>query len=260
MIIKLLFHAFNHNIDEFEHSLLTQLLKDVGENNVGPSINAPKDAADVYKRVYNYRGCRLAERGDYDASIEHFNVTLSLDPYFAPAYCNRARAYLELNRLDQARADCETMYAFDDKYPIGRATYQLVNALHKHKALREQGTAAELAEEYGLLELLRSYDHPLTPHQMYVPRQGNPLALPELNRADATAEELNHLGVVQVRSADFTEAIDAFNLAIQRKPGYDRAYFNRAQAYMRIGNYEKAVADFSFLAQQDPQDANTKYF
>src|ERR1051326_2833350 len=27
MIIKLLFHAFNHNIDEFEHSLLTQLLK-----------------------------------------------------------------------------------------------------------------------------------------------------------------------------------------------------------------------------------------
>lgn len=260
MIIELLFHAFNHKIDEFEQSVLSQLLKDVEESGIGPRISTPKDAADVYKRVYNYRGCLLAERGDYTAGIEHFNVTLSLDPHFAPAYCNRARAYLELNRLENAWADCQTMYAFDDKYPAGRATYQLVNALCKHKALREEGTAAELAEEYGLLESLRRYDRPLTPHEMYEPRQENPLELPELNVAEATAEELNHLGVVQVRSADFTEAIEAFNLAIQRKPGYDRAYFNRAQAEMRIGNYEKAIADFSFLVQQNPQDDHTKYF
>ena len=248
------------NLDEVWVDQLAQVVQVLEEDGVGPRVSTPKDAADMYKRVYNYRGCRLAERGDYAASIAHFNVTLSLDPHFAPAYCNRARAYLELNRLEEAWADCETMYSFDDKYPVGRATYQLVNALRKHKALQEEGTVAELAEEYGLLELLRGYDRPLKPREMYEARQGNPLELPELNVADATAEEFNHLGVVQVRSADFTGAIEAFNLAIQRKPGYDRAYFNRAQAYVHIGNYEKAVADFSFLIQQNPQDAHAKYF
>ncbi len=111
------------------------------------------------------------------------------------------------------------MYSFDDKYPVGQATHQLVNALRKHKTLREEGSTVELAEEYGLLELLRHYDRPLTSRDMYEAGQGDTFELPELNVADATAEELNHLGVVQVRLANFTKAIEAFNLAIQRKPG-----------------------------------------
>ncbi|MDQ6660846.1 MAG: tetratricopeptide repeat protein, partial [Chloroflexota bacterium] len=249
----------NFNLDEFWRDLLAQVVRVLEENAIGSRSSDSKNAADVYKRVYNYRGCCLAERGDYTASIEHFNVSLTLDPHFAPAYCNRTRAYLELNRLEEAWADCETMYSFDDKYPIGQATYQLVKALRRHKASQD-GTTAELAEEYGLLELLRRYSRPLKPRETYAARQDNPLEMPELNVANATPEELNHLGVVRACSGDYEGAIEAFNQVLQMKPDYDKAYFNRAQAYVLTGNYKKAIADFLFNIQQSPQDASTKYF
>lgn len=155
---------------------LVNILRKLEEDGVGPMSNLSRTPADVYKRTLNYRGCRLAERGEYSAAIEHFSSTLEIDPNFAPAYCNRARAWLELNQVERAWAECEALLAVDPEYDVGRATCQLVETLQRLKTSR-QGTVAEIAEEHGLLEFLRRYDRPLMPgeHAQAISRPANPL-------------------------------------------------------------------------------------
>jgi tetratricopeptide (TPR) repeat protein len=261
LITNLLSQAFGHEVGEFERLVLVQLLKNVTENGVGPSLSTPRDAADIYKRVFNYRGCCLAERGEYVASIEHFNVTLSLDPYFAPAYCNRARAHLELNHLEDAWKDCRAMHSFDPNYPVGQATSQLVETLHRLKQ-RRKGTLAEIAQAQDLLKLLRRYDRPLKPQEqrLRAGEQVNPLEMPAELGPHATADALNHLGVVRGRRGDYKGAIEAFSRALQREPGYLKAYYNRAKAYVLLDEYEKAIADFTAIVEQNPQETEARRY
>ena len=39
-------------------------------------------------------------------------------------------------------------------------------------------------------------------------------------------------------------AIRDYDKAIQLKPDYDRAYYNRGQAYVQDGDFDKGIADF----------------
>jgi tetratricopeptide (TPR) repeat protein len=254
LIATLPSQAFGRKLGEFERLVLVHLLKAVTENGIG-------DAADIYKRVFNYRGCCLAERGEYVASLEHFNVTLALDPYFAPAYCNRARIYLELNRLEDAWQDCQALQAFDANYPVGQATSQLVETLRRLKQ-RRRGSVAEIAQAHDLLRLLRRYDRPLRPQEqpLRAGEQVNPLEMPAELEPHATADEWNHLGVVRGRRGDYTGAIDAFSRALQREPDYLKAYYNRAKAYVLLDEYEKAITDFTAIIERHPQEAEARQY
>lgn len=138
---------------------LVWTLKTLEEDGIGPRPAVWNDVNEVYKRVLNYRGCRLAEQGLFDAAIAHFDVTLRIDAAFVPAYCNRARAKLELGLLDDARTDAEEALRRDSAYPESRAIGLLVEAV---RTLRTESRRdpSELATEAGLLETLRTYDRP----------------------------------------------------------------------------------------------------
>jgi tetratricopeptide (TPR) repeat protein len=253
----LVWEISTHNREDQWTLPLLSIQKVLELEGIGPRSQFSTTAEDVFMRVLNYRGCMLAERGEFMAAIEHFSLTLQLDPSFAPAYCNKARAWLELNDVEKAREECKTLTAVDPHYSVGQATTQLVEVLGRLKASRP-GTISEIAEEHGLLEFLRLYDRPLKPEEEMLAQTHslNPFEGSEITDADSTAEELNHIGVVRGRSGDYEGALQAFDQALKRKPDYMEPLFNRGRTYLLSGKHEKAIADFTMLIQRNPAEVD----
>ena len=52
-------------------------------------------------------------------------------------------------------------------------------------------------------------------------------------------------GFVYMQMQDNTAAVSAFTEAIEAKPDFGEAYYNRGLVYLRLGNKEKGLADLS---------------
>ena len=55
------------------------------------------------------------------------------------------------------------------------------------------------------------------------------------------------------------EALDAFAKAIELKPDYAAAYYNRAEADLSLGNYQQAIGDFSKTTELKPDFGEAYY-
>jgi serine/threonine protein kinase len=83
-------------------------------------------------------------------------------------------------------------------------------------------------------------------------KAGRPLARP----ADPPPEvDPERRGVALLKHSDYAEAVNYFTKAIATKPDY-RSYFYRASAYQRLGQTEKAIADYSKAIRLKPYDAS----
>lgn len=65
----------------------------------------------------------------------------------------------------------------------------------------------------------------------------------------------NERGAAYVRIGNYEKALDDFNRAISLNPDYHIAYYNRGQVYKILGNYELAIANYEKAAEISP-----KYF
>lgn len=68
-------------------------------------------------------------------------------------------------------------------------------------------------------------------------------ALPYSNRA-----------AILIRAKQFEPAVTDLNKAIEIRPNYVSARFNRALAYMSLKRFKEAIPDFSFVLQNNPRD------
>jgi len=69
----------------------------------------------------------------------------------------------------------------------------------------------------------------------------------------------NNLGEAYLRKGDYERAISNYNQALKTNPEFRRAnYFfvNRGTAYLMKGDYEKAIADYHEALKINPNDAN----
>jgi tetratricopeptide (TPR) repeat protein len=235
---------------------LTMVLRRIDEDGVGP--RDPSDSpAGRMRRVYNYRGCRLAEMSAaYVAAKDHFGACIEIDPRFAPAFCNRARMWIEHGDLAAARSDCDAAATFDPRYPALVVTRKLIDALQLMSKTRS-GSYAEIAAEHGLLDYLRCYDRPARPGEF----QGtlndlpDPFDPPVLGK-HPTASNANHLGVVLGRMGRYAEADAALTTAIRADPHFDRAYFNRGKVRFLADDSAGAIADLTTYIDRNHGDVD----
>ena len=54
------------------------------------------------------------------------------------------------------------------------------------------------------------------------------------------------------QSGDYKGSVENYTLAIKIKPDYNDAYFNRAISYDKMGEYKKALADFTKIISSAP--------
>ncbi|MCC6252383.1 MAG: tetratricopeptide repeat protein [Bacteroidia bacterium] len=59
-------------------------------------------------------------------------------------------------------------------------------------------------------------------------------------------------GQSQVQSGNCEDAVISFSSAINLKPDYNTAYYERANCYFNLKKYEKALADYAYLYSKDP--------
>ena len=83
--------------------------------------------------------------------------------------------------------------------------------------------------------------------------------------ATVSAENYNNLGVQEYEKGNYEKAIEYFTKAIELKPDYAEAYFNRGLAYFKTGSYynrepyEKAIQDFTKAIELKPDFVDAYY-
>ena len=83
--------------------------------------------------------------------------------------------------------------------------------------------------------------------------------------ATVSAENYNNLGVQEYEKGNYEKAIEYFTKAIELKPDYAEAYFNRGLAHFKTGSYynkepyEKAIQDFTKAIELKPDFADAYY-
>ena len=66
-------------------------------------------------------------------------------------------------------------------------------------------------------------------------------------------------GTAYLRKGQYNEAIGEYTKALKMNPHYAIAYCNRGMAYAKNGHYEKAVADYNEALSIDPKHSTTYY-
>jgi small glutamine-rich tetratricopeptide repeat-containing protein alpha len=61
-------------------------------------------------------------------------------------------------------------------------------------------------------------------------------------------------GLQALRSNDFNTAVDLFMRSLQVKPGFEKAYSNRAIAFTHLKKYEEALTDIRMAISLNPQN------
>ena len=68
---------------------------------------------------------------------------------------------------------------------------------------------------------------------------------------DAEADRLYNSGIAQLKSKNYSAAIDDFTKAIVLKPEFALAFYNRGITYMEMNDHTQAIADFNASIQID---------
>ncbi len=55
-------------------------------------------------------------------------------------------------------------------------------------------------------------------------------------------------------SSDIKDKIKFYTISIKLKPSFIDAYFNRAELYKELGEYNKSIADYNKILELNPKD------
>lgn len=203
--------------------------------------------------VYNNRGNAQAETGKLALAVDDYSEAVDLNPKYAMAYFNRAAAYHRLGKFRAAIVDYEVIQQIDPRWAsvymarsftwesMGRLDLA-INDLESHQSLvpGHRRVAERLA---GLRKRLAASKPTGQPEEQ---QAASPVAL--LKAAEAAKQERDYDRVVSLATKSLS--------ANPNSPAtLSAAYFLRAEAYIRKGQTDKAVADYTRAATLAPRDA-----
>ena len=182
-----------------------------------------------YKAEHNL-GILAAQQGHHDEAIGHFSRAIeqmdaSGDEPAALPYVNRAKAYIEAGRYNEAVADLKRAHELGSDDVQGHLEDLL--ALQPEHAGANQLLGRLYLDQGDHAQASASY------HQALASDPGHEAAL-------------NDLGVIAGNAGDHAEAASWFTRSIEGldtpRPG---PYANRAQAHLALGDYAAAAEDLT---------------
>lgn len=185
------------------------------------------------------------EKGENDLAwgrphpaVEEFRKTLSINPTFDQAALGLGRAYFLLGQDHEAATSFELALQLNGRNFLARLA--LAKVYWRQKLLDEArselakvvGSHPQFAEghaDYGIiLAELRSYKEALAELQRGI----------DLGFRDAMV--YNYLGIAYENVGDPTQAMQAYQTAVEIKPDYAAAYLNMALEYRKQGQQSEA--------------------
>ena len=188
---------------------------------------------------YTNRGIVYSNRGEHDRAIKDFNKATTLKPTYAIAFSNRGGAYRVKGDYDRAMADCNRAIELDPDFAGAYINRGIVyrNIGEYDLAIKDYEMALKL--KANLIEVY------VNRGAAYIDRAEYDRAIEDLNRAiklnPRLAVAYNNRGIAYYKKGEYDHAIEDYNLAIKR--GYTDAYYNRAETWLHLREWEKAKAD-----------------
>ncbi len=181
-------------------------------------VGTPHQRAEVYRT----RGIALKILGHNTDALRDFDQALSLDPDFTDVLLRRASRLSELGDKVGALADFDRAVRSRQHDPAILET----RAYFYHAT----GDAERAAADFDAALRLRGPNDP----DLY--------------------GVYHNRGLFEFESGDYTSAIDHLSLAIASRAAdpLDLSFEYRGQAYLAVGDPERALADFTMLAEAPP--------
>lgn len=205
-----------------------------------------------FARGYNNRGVARIESGHPYEAIQDYNLALALKPDYVGALFNRAYAYEEVGRLEDALDDVANVKEFhsDSAY-----VYFYEGLLQSKLRLYDQSLAS--------FEKARSLDSDNEEIDINVATlyyfkgefekaRGLLLEILKVNAQQLNA--LNTLSQIYLKEADFQNALITINRALKVKPSEPYFLNNRGQIYLEMGELDKGLEDINRSILQDPNN------
>ncbi len=164
----------------------------------------------------NNLGYALAQKGQVDDAILHYQKALEIKPDNASAYTNLGNALLQKGQVDQALADFQKALEI---YPNdGDFNYNLGNAFFRKGRLNEA----------------------ITHYQQAI----------IINPIDSQAHA--NLGAALYQKGLVNEAIAEFQNAVEINPNYAQAHYNLGIAFFQKGLLNQAISEFQEALRLQP--------
>lgn len=202
--------------------------------------------------AYNNRGLVWAMKNDHDLAIADYSAAIGVDPKFTLPYVNRGAAWAKKGDLDRAIADFSESIRVDPKGST--AAY-----INRGLALRNKGGDFDraMADLNQAILIDRTFSSAYVVRALLWRDKGNlERALTDLDealRADKDDfEALNNQAIVWAELGDPRKAMEGIDKALEH--AYSRvpaALAVRAQIWLRMGDKDKALADYKEALRQN---------
>ncbi len=173
---------------------------------------SPTDA-----RTYYHKGNELFEKGEYDQSIEAYNMAILLNPTFSEAYFNRGLSFYNLKNFDKSIADYTKSAELDPKNAV---------------IFNNRGDAYYRKQDFQ--NAIVDYDKALALNKKYLKAYYN-------------------RGLAYACLQDYEKAVEDFNEVVVLNPSFSEAYHIRGLAFDYMNNLDKAIADYDKAIELNPQ-------
>ena len=165
-------------------------------------------------------GVALFDLGRFEEAVASYDKAISIDPYYAEAFYNRANALKDLGRYAQAIGD-----------------YAAVIAM-------EPGHAQAFSNQGDALQSLRRFEEALVCYAKAISLKPD------------WAEAYSNLGLALHEMKRFGEALSNYDQAIASRRDFATAYFNRGNTLKEIARFDEAVADYAQALMIEPENAD----
>lgn len=188
-----------------DEELIARHFKNIEYYNSYLAMHTPR-TVDYVGRAMDFLTVR-----NYEEALKDLDRAIALSPDYAPAYMLRAQARTHALELTRHTDDAPEQNAAGQSRPV-----KPIHSAETHNVLQQRNTDLILSDLDRVIAL-----SPRNPYALY-------------NKAN-----------ILIHSGQLQEALELLNQALELKPDFGEAYFNRGYVHLRQGNRQQGVADLS---------------
>ncbi len=218
--------------------------------------DTPQDAA-----LYMRRGAASATRGDFPQAITNFDTAIRLNPDDAESYNRRGMAKAQSHQYSEALEDLDQALKLQpNNAPWLRRRGML------HLAMNDDKAAGEDFDIF--VRLTPDTENPdLDVADVYQANGRNEAAISRIDRwIDAHPKDAELANALNTRcwfrakwGKELEKALADCDESLRLKPKMPAVLDSRALVYLRLGNYDKSIADYIAALKRRPNEAWSLY-
>jgi tetratricopeptide (TPR) repeat protein len=218
--------------------------------------DSPQDAA-----LYMRRGAASAARGDLQQAIANFNAAIRLNPNDAESYYRRGKAKMQTHQYPEARADFDQALKLQPDNATWLNTRGVLRVLTKDDqgAAVDFDAAGRLTPDTENLDLgIAAFLEDFGQLEAAIIRVGRWIEA-HPNNAEMPSALNSRCWYRAQLGKELEKALEDCDESLKLKSNIPETLDSRGLVYLRMGNYDKSIADYEAALRQDSKQAASLY-